>query len=260
MPFKFNEIDGSPSFIDYEYEVVNKDLLAGYVGEMLLGHHLHILRIIKSLSATFPIHKNESIDQIIQKIITADPSKRDGWLFQMVSWIVLAKSKTGELFFSNYPHFAPAQHGIDGLAITINSDDTIKNIIITEDKCTVHPRNKITSQVFPEFLEFENGAKDNALVGIISSLIGGLNAGEILEKVQNDIFEKRYRLYRIGITREESHNSLTGRKKLFLNYKKYVDGPTSVRRSAASIHIEDMRDWMKDFAEQVVAYLESKKN
>jgi len=260
MPFKYNEIDGSPSFIDYEYEIVNKSLLAKYVAEMLLGHHHHILRIIKSLSASFPVHKNESIDQIIEKIVNADPSKRDGWLFQMISWIVLAKSKSGDLFYSNYPHFAPAQHGIDGLAITLNVDDTIKNIIITEDKCTIHPRNKITSQVFPEFKEFESGAKDNALVGIISSLIGGLNAGEILEKVQNDIFEKKYRLYRIGITREESHNSLNGRKNLFSNYDKCVDGSTSVRRSAASIHLEDMRDWMADFANQVIDYLESKKN
>ncbi|MBB4801801.1 hypothetical protein HNP37_001862 [Flavobacterium nitrogenifigens] len=260
MPFKFNVINGSPSFVDNEYEIVDKDLLAQFVGEMLLGHHHHILRIIRSLSTTFPVQKNDSIDQIIAKIRSTSASKRDGWLFQMISWIVLAKSKSAVPFFSNYPHFAPAQHGIDGLAITLNSDDTIENIIITEDKCTANPRNKIVTQVFPEFKEFEKGAKDNALVGIISSLIGGLNAGEILEKVQNDIFENKFRLYRIGITRNADHNPLEGRISLFLNYDKSVEGDSSVRRSASSIHIEDMRVWMNDFANKVITYLESKKS
>lgn len=259
MPFNLIDTDGSPIFVDYEYEITNKDLLAEYVSEMLLGHHFHILRVINSLATIFPITPDASIDQLIKKINSATVEKRDGWLFQMISWIVLAKRNSGSAFYSNYPHFAPAQHGIDGLAITLNSDDSIKNIIITEDKCTTSPRGKITQQVFPEFVEFENGSKDNALVGIICSLIGGLNAGEILEGIQNDIYQKEFRLYRIGITRSSEQNSLEGRNKLFLNYDKSVIGDSSERRSAASIYLEDMRDWMQDFSKKVVEKLELKK-
>lgn len=259
MPFKLIDTDGSPIFIDYEYEIIDKDLLAKYVSEMLLGHHFHILRIINSLAVTFPIQPNSSIDQLIQKIQDATIEKRDGWLFQMISWIVLAKKNVEIPFYSNFPHFAPAQHGIDGLAITLNSDNTIKNVIITEDKCTTSPRGKITQQVFPEFEEFEKGAKDNALIGIISILLGSLNAGEILQSIQNDIFKKSNRLYRIGITRDAGHNSIDGRNKLFLNYDKSVLGDTSERRSASSIYLVDMRNWMQDFADKVITNLESKK-
>lgn len=260
MPFNLIDTDCSPLVIDYEYQIVDKDLLAGYVGEMLLGHHLHINRILNSLSTIFPVHPNDSIDNIIEKINSTSIEKRDGWLFQMISWIVLAQRNTGNIFFANYPHFAPAQHGIDGLAITLNNDGTLKNIIITEDKCTTNPRNKITQQVFPEFVAFENGEKNNALVSIISTLIGNLDSGAILQNIQNDIFQNEFRIYRIGITREDRHNCNAGRVSLFKDYNKHVSGATPERRSGATIHLNNMRNWMQDFADKVINYLESKKS
>ncbi|WP_431609260.1 hypothetical protein [Chryseobacterium sp. 'Rf worker isolate 10'] len=260
MPFNLIDTDCSPLVIDYEYEINNKNLLAEYVGEMLLGHHLHINRIINSLSTVFPVHPNDSIDQVINKITSTTSIKRDGWIFQMISWIVLAQRSAGEKFFSNYPHFAPAQHGIDGLALVLNDDGSLRSIIITEDKCTTGPRGKITQQVFPEFKEFENGEKNNALVSIISILIGQLDAGNILQNVQNDIFDNKYRIYRIGITREGKHNDNDGRKDLFKDYNDYVSGDTSERRSGATIYLDDMRNWMQDFSDKVIAYLLSKKS
>lgn len=260
MLFNLIDTDCSPLLVDYEYEVVDKDLLATYVGEMVLGHHHHINRIINTLSTVFPIHPNDSIDQVINKITLATAEKRDGWLFQMISWIVLAQRSAGEKFFSNYPHFAPAQHGIDGLAVVLNHDNSLRSIVITEDKCTTVPRGKITQQVFPEFEEFEKGSKNNALVSIVSSLIGQLDAGSILENVQNDIFNNNYRLYRVGITREVRHNDNDGRMELFKNYDDYISGNTCDRRSGATIYLDDMRNWMQDFSDKVISYLQSKKS
>jgi hypothetical protein len=260
MPFNLIVTDCSPLVIDYEYEITNKDLLANYVGEMLLGHHMHIQRIINSLATVFPDQPIDSIDQIINKVKSASVEKRDGWLFQMISWVVLAQRNVGKKFYSNYPHFAPAQHGIDGLAVLLMDDDKLNSIIITEDKCTTSPRNKITQQVFPEFETFERGGKNNALVSIISTLIGQLDAGEILQSVQNDIFNKKYRLYRIGITRKTKHNDKKGRRKLFKNYDNCVSGSNSKRRSGATIYLDNMRDWMQDFSDRVVKYLEAKKS
>jgi hypothetical protein len=260
MPFKLIDTDCAPSFIDYEYEITNKDLLAEHVGEMLLGHHFHVLKIINSLSATLPIQPDKSIEKTIEKIYSADPEKRDGWFFQMISWIVLAKRNNGKIFYSNYPHFAPAQHGIDGLAITLNENGTLETVFITEDKCTTSPRGKITQQVFPEFTAFEEGEKNNALIGIISSLISHLDAGKILESIQNDIFNNDFRQYRIGITRTEEHNDKKGRKALFKNYEKIIVGDKPARRSGATIYIGDLRNWMADFADKVISYLEGKKS
>lgn len=260
MPFKLTDTDCSPLVIDNEFKIVNKTLLAQYVGEMLLGHHFHIMRILNSLNTIFPVHPNDSIDKVINKLNSTSKEKRDGWIFQMISWIVLAKRNNGNNFYSNYPHFAPAQHGIDGLAVTLNDDGSLHNIIITEDKCTISPRGLITQQVFPEFESFESGEKNNALVSIISSLLGQLDAGKILEQVQNDIFLNKYRLYRIGITREKKHNNIEGRNRLFKKYEKYVKGVTCERRRGSTVNIVDLRDWMQDFSDKVIAYLETKKS
>jgi len=258
MPFELLDFDCDPLLIDFEYKITDKDLLANYVGEMVLGHHDHLLKIINNIAATFPVHRNQSIDQAISKIKSATIAHRDGWLFQMISWVVLAKRNVGHPFHVNMPHFAPAQHGIDGLAIRLNSDGSLRSIIITEDKCTTNPRGKITDQVFPDFKEFENGAKDAAMIGIVSTLLK--NSPNAVESVQNDVFDPSFRLYRIGITRQDSHNSKEGRNKLFKDYDKIVQDAKPARRSAASIYIKDLRPWMDDFATKVIAFLESKKS
>lgn len=259
MPFILTEKTCSPLVVDYEYEVSNKTLLAQYVGDMLLGHHGHVLRILNGLSTIALVPPKESIESVIKQITSASGDKRDGWLFQMISWVVLAKLHAGSDFHANYPHSAPAQHGLDGLAVKLKSDKTLDQIIITEDKCTSFSRNLITQQIFPEFKDFENHTKDNALIGIVTVLLRNLDAGRILQQVQNNIYDTKYRVYRIGITREEEHNEELGRRKLFKHYDNNVTGATAERRSAATIHIPDLRPWMKDFADRVIAYLETKK-
>jgi hypothetical protein len=147
-----------------------------------------------------------------------------------------------------------------GLAIVLNSSGYLESIIITEDKCTDQPRNLITQQVFKEFNDLENGKKDNALMSIIAMLIGQLDSGKILEKAQNNIFDTKYRVYRIGITREAKHNDRKGRKLLFKDYENNVSGENHLRRSAATIHLDQLRDWMDDFSILVIDYLTTKKS
>lgn len=259
MPLQLRDIDCSPIVIDYEYEITDADLLAEYVGELILGNHRHILNVINSLSTSPPINPDRSIEHVINMLKIPDTDKRDGWLFQMISWISLAIKNNGEKYFSQHPHFAPAQHGIDGLGIILNEDDSISKIIITEDKCTNNPRKKIREEVFPEFQSFEDGNKDHALIGIIANLISNIDAGKVLQSVQNDIFNNAFRQYRVGITRESTHNSAEGRKRLFADYDGYVSGDLPNRRTGSTIYIQELRKWMNDFNGKVITYLESKK-
>lgn len=263
MPFKLIDTDCSDLVYDYEYEITNKSLLSEYVGELVLGHYMHILNVIISLSSSPPNPPDKIIDYAIEKLNVSEGVHiihRDGWLFQMISWLALAHRNLGNNYHSQHPHFAPAQHGIDGLSIVLKMDNTIEKIIITEDKCTDNPRDSIRNQVFPEFRDFEDGRKDSALITVLSSLIANLDAGRIFQSVQNDIYNTNLRMYRIGVTRDESHNSITGRRRLFKNYDSYVEGDSSDRRSGATIHLEDMREWMQDFSNKVINYLESKKS
>ena len=119
MPFKLIDTDCSPLVIDYEYEIVDKKLLSQYVGELVLGHHTHILNIVNSLSSNPSVPPNKVIEIAIDKLKNSEIVHRDGWLFQMISWLALAIRSGGE-YYTQHPHFAPAQHGLDGLSVIYN--------------------------------------------------------------------------------------------------------------------------------------------
>lgn len=259
MPFTITSTDFSPLVIDNEYEIINENLLAEYVAELLLGNHIQVTGIINSLRSSPIVNPLASIDHVINMVRTHEIEKRDGWLFQMISWLVLTIENRGAEYYSQPPHSAPAHHGIDGLSITLDTERNVVKIIITEDKCTIHPRKTIKEDVFPEFEDFETGKKDHTLIGILSYLLSNVDAGKVLENVKNDLFDTDLRRYRIGITRENSHNSESGRKRLFKNYELVVSGKDNSRRTGATIHIHDLRNWMENFANIVITYLEAKK-
>ena len=250
MPLTIRKTIGAPIYTDYEYEVNDKDLLAEMICQLILGNNYHIQRVIKDLAPDYPEIDKESIryqiNQLKQSIDVRDCEytyKIDGWLFQFMSWIVLVIQHKGDNFKIQYPHSQPAMQGIDGLAITLHENNTIERIIITEDKCTTNPRKTILEKVFPEFSEFDNNAsKNNALQQQIQSLIGA--DGYII--IQNDIKKKEYRQYRIGITREDSHNSQEGRNSLFKGYDSCISG-TDVERRTGDEQYELAEQALRDF-------------
>lgn len=138
-------MDCSPLVIDNGYHVVQPDVLAQWVAQLLLGNSLHIARIIEGLDSKGVSLRNAAIDSIINKLNTAGVYKRDGWLFQMISWIALkinlhSQYRIGKVFM-NAPHTAPAQHGIDGFALVIDDKKMIKYVVLCEDKCTEGARD-----------------------------------------------------------------------------------------------------------------------
>ena len=82
-------MDCSPLVIDNSYHVVEEDVLAEWVAQLLLGNSLHIARVIECLDSSAVSMKDRAIDCIIKKLNTVGVYKRDGWLFQMISWIAL---------------------------------------------------------------------------------------------------------------------------------------------------------------------------
>jgi nitrogen fixation/metabolism regulation signal transduction histidine kinase len=94
LPFSFNKCNCLPLVIDNEFHVNNEALLAEYVGRIVLGHFAHIKRIIKTLSTTIPIANNSDIQAAIDRLkkdgkSSVDIEKRDGWVFQIISWLAL---------------------------------------------------------------------------------------------------------------------------------------------------------------------------
>ena len=256
-------MDCSPLVVDNGFVVVDQNVLAQWVAQLLLGNSLHISRVIEGLDSKAVNQKDKAIDSIINRLNTCGVYKRDGWLFQMISWIALNINLhnlhgSGKVFM-NAPHTAPAQHGIDGFSLVIDDKKQIKYIVLCEDKCSEDARAIITSQIYPEFEEFEEGKYDNRVLAEVSSIIRGEDGGVLLQNIQDDIVNNKYWMYRIGVTRKDEHDSKDGRKKLFKDYDKKVKGIVS-RRDAATVNLTDVRTWMEDFSQMVIKELKTKKS
>ncbi|MDW3191996.1 MAG: hypothetical protein R8G66_06515 [Cytophagales bacterium] len=264
MPISFNAIDCTPLVIDNEFEITDEGKLASYVAEIVLGRYANVKRVLKSLATTsFRITEDE-VSYAIARLDAKDKSdkdieKRDGWIFQIISWLALFIESSDQDFYNQPPHDAPAQHGLDGIAVTIGSDKKIEEIVITEDKFTKNPRNLIQRQIWPEFSDFEMGIHDNKIVGRISALLEHLDGGTILEINQNDLCSKELRRYRVGINRLSYHADKKGKETLFNEYDKKVVGSNPHRRFASTIYKDDIRKWMDDFILLVIEELKKKK-
>lgn len=237
---------------DYEFIVEDKQQLADLISKLVMGWCRHVSRLIRNLDPRYPDVDKATIKSQLDVLNGGDNKKIDGWLFQMISWIVLAEQHKGNpYFFQHNPHPQKAMHGLDGIAVTLNADGSINRIIITEDKCTDFPRGIITQQVYPEFVAIEAGTKNNAIMQQVEALL----SEEDLIRVQNDIVKPRYRQYRITITRLDAHDSFDGRKSLFKDYELKVQGADFDRRTCSTTNFKNMRAWMDDLRKLVISNL-----
>lgn len=267
-PIRIIEMDCSPLVVDYGYEVTNKDLLADWIADLCLGHYRQIRKIIENMDPKMPITEEDAIDDIVSKLdLPANASdkkiyRRDGWLFEMMSWLALNidlhNKIDKEKFFMAPPHTAPGEHGLDGLAVVLDDKKMLSSIIITEDKCTSEPEKILENQVYPGLAKLEKGGSKNRIVTIVTSLIESVDEGSVIDTIQDDIAKQDYRKYRIGITRLAQHGSREGRIELFSNYDKIISGEGK-RRRASSVFVGEVRLWMADLSTKVVACLKSKK-
>lgn len=258
MPISSSFNDFPPLVSDNEIVVGNLDHLAELIAEVMLGRYIHVQKILEAKTST-AISPDRIIDATINRLNNMDQDHRDGWIFQIISWIALHKDHIGQRYLAQQPHDAPAQHGLDGLAIVLDESDKIVKIIITEDKCTTNIRSTIKQKVWPEFLDFEEGSQDNKLVSRISALISQVDGGRILDENMNDIFNFDLRRYRVGINRTPKYNTAKKRKSLFKGYDGCVKGADNTRRTAATFFQTDIRAWMADMKIRIIEYLESKK-
>ena len=263
MSFSYLKCDCSPLVIDQEFEIKNEEEVAEYIAKIVLGHYAHVKRIINALSASNPVITDSDLDIAIERLekkgkTLKEIEKRDGWVFQIISWLALFFENKGQNFHCQQPHDAPAQHGLDGVAILLNKELKIENIIITEDKCTEHQR-VVIPDIWKEFTDFEKGIHNNQLINRISALLENLDGGKILEENKNDIYKNEIRKYRVGINRNASYEKIEKRKKLFKGYDDCVHGETADRRCASTIYKDDIRNWMGEMCEKAIVFLKSQK-
>jgi hypothetical protein len=262
MPLSHKLTDHNPLLHETEMIVRDIDLLAQHIGHLILGKHRHVAEILAAKYSASPPSTSVMIDRAIKQLTVStdeERHRRDGWLFQYMTWITMRMNVVDEKLITQPPHENPGQHGIDGLGIILTANNEIKAIIIAEDKFTENPRKMIREMVWPEFALFEKGEFDSQLVNKVTGLLNHLDADEVDKMIANDIYKIDNRIYRAGITPLFTANTPKKRKKLFKDYDKNVKGVNHERRHGVTFTDADIRAWMDNLSKKIINSLESQR-
>lgn len=241
-PFSVGDICDGASWV-----VSDLDELAAHVAMVAAGQADQLEEILKS--AGVPVFEaSEAARREAIRLLTVeegDPYHRDGWMFQVMSWIAAQHNAQDSIIRT--PHMIKALKGFDGIQVVTNSEG-VANVILFEDKATGRPRETIKNDVWPDFLAIESGENENVLVSEVTTLlrIGGFkNASEIAKKV---IWDKS-RIFKASITVSALHSTEEGRSRLFKGYEEQVKGERA-RRRGDTFFVENLRGWMDDLAKR----------
>ncbi|MCX5470200.1 hypothetical protein OSH04_00580 [Alcaligenes sp. A-TC2] len=241
-------------WIGNTWEVPDDDVLASWIAWVAIGQALHVAEILHAVNPqdTAPlgaVAKTDAIELLTQK--GTDPWHRDGWMFQVMSWLAAHVNRPGALIA--LPHLIHAEKGFDGLEILLDESQDVVAIIIFEDKATENPRATIRDSVWPEFEKFELGHGMNRLTQQASGILAAAHHPNPTAAV-NKISWNTTRRYRISITSSES--TPTSRKALFKDYETKVLGRID-RRKAEVFAVDDVRVWMANLAAKAIIHVNS---
>ena len=189
------------------------------------------------------------------KLVTANvdnPYHRDGWLFQVMSWICAHRLSAGAAIRA--PHMILAHKGLDGLQVETGQNG-VSHVVIFEDKATDNPRAVIRDDVWPEFRDLETGSRQNVIAAEVVALLKGSGYPNSSEAVKSIVWREA-RVFKASITVGDYHASDGGLLSLFADYDDVVKGDKA-RRRGDIFQVADLRAWMQVLAAKVVDILES---
>jgi hypothetical protein len=239
----------------WSWEIQDEGQLVEDVARVALGQYRHVEKILAGISSRAPTTRAEHIADALAKLepdANGANYRRDGWIFQVISWIAAHHNKGGAIIRA--PHIRKADHGFDGLQLDLSDDKTaITAVTIGEDKATDDPRNTITQKVWPDIVKLEANERITELTHDVTSMLAtqlGAGSPVDIDRAVEEILWKDARRYRVSITVKDEHQAEDARAALFAGFDDKAAGPVA-RRRAETICIPDVRSWMNQFAERV---------
>jgi hypothetical protein len=241
------------------WSVADEAVLARQLARVALGQSRHVQKILAGTALDAPDVPQTSIPGAIQLLTVTgiDPWHRDGWIFQVLSWIAACRARPAGIIRA--PHMRHADKGIDGLQLEVDqTTGTIIAAIVFEDKATDNPRETIRREVWPEFAEVESGRKDNVLTAEVTSLLEARRPHDVDSAIRNILWES-IRRYRVSITITDVHSTDQGRLNLFKGYETVAAGDL-LRRQGEVFPVPNLRAWMQHLADMTIAAIHSEAN
>lgn len=232
--------------------VPSVDELANAIAIIAVGQALHVANILHSAGLAPKATTKGAIKGAI-KLLTSSGNiaHRDGWMFQIMSWLAAQVRTPGALM--NTPHMIHAHKGLDGLLVSVDGTEKITAVVLFEDKATENPRSMVRDKVWPEFVSFEKGENEHLVAAEVTLLLKSSGHSDPQQAVA-DIMWKQARRYRLSITDELSTDQ--SQAKLFKGYEKNVPGGVE-RRRAEVFEVVGLRKWMDDLAKASIKKAEA---
>lgn len=254
MPIQLTPIIHKSLVHGYTWEVADEQRLAELIARVALGQARHVEKILRAIGTAVPVPVDDAwtaATKMLTVPVDTDPWHRDGWIFQVMSW--LSAHKAGPASLINTPQMILAQKGFDGIQLDFDSAGAISAVVIFEDKATSNPRETIRDDVWPEFEEYDSGRDGNVLVAEVTGLLEkrqGIDVDDVIRRV----IWKDARHFRVSITVGDTHATNAGRGRLFKDYDTKVPGDVK-RRRGETFYVDDLRAWMDSLASKVLAYI-----
>ncbi len=255
MPIELTQVDHAPLMHGYTWKVANEQLLAELIAHVALGQARHVRKILLKVGSALPSPVDNvwtNAAELLTVPVGADPWHRDGWMFQVMSWLAAQKAKPNSPI--NMPHMIHAQKGFDGIQLDLDATDTVTAVVIFEDKATINPRETIHDEVWPEFKKFEAGTYMSVLVAETIGLLEKRHGIDVDDVVQKIVWNEA-RHFRVSITVGDSHSTDAGRRRLFKDYDSIAPGANVGRRRGETFYVADLRAWMDGLANKCLAHI-----
>lgn len=252
MPISLTAFTVQDEWEGCTWSVPSVDELANAIAIIAVGQALHVANILQAAGlAAQPSTKGAVKGAIKLLASSGNIAHRDGWMFQVMSWLAAQLHTPGAMM--NTPHMIHAHKGLDGLQVSIDGSEKVEAVVLFEDKATENPRSMVTSKVWPEFRDFEAGENEHLVVAEVTQLLKA-SGHSAPQKAVADIMWAQVRRYRLSITDQQSTD--LSQAKLFKGYAKHVPGGVE-RRRAEVFEVIGLRKWMDDLAKVAIKKAES---
>ena len=236
----------------WSWTVQDEALLADQIARVALGQARHIAKILAGAQVGPPQTSAAAAADAVAMltVVGTDASHRDGWMFQVMSWIAAHRATPGAIIQT--PHMILAHKGFDGLQLEVDTESgRVVAAVIFEDKATENPRHMIRDRIWPEFAKLEAGERENVLAAGVIALLERQPAIDVDSAIQNIIW-KQARHYRVSVTVGHTHGDEEGRRRLFKDYDAIAVGAVGRRRGETFL-IPELRAWMAQLADRAIA-------
>jgi hypothetical protein len=233
--------------------VQNEDQLAQMVGRILLGHFLHVEKILKKLKPRYKPITGQAAKEAKARLIVkkgADPWHRDGLVFQAISWVAAHQASKSKSSVFSLPHMIPAHKGFDGLEVELTTEKNLLCLVVFEDKATEKPRDTVRDDVWPEIGALHRGERQTELMQELTALLQRANVSDP-DAVVEAVVWKHVRKFRVSITGTDGQEQRTEFEKLFKGFDGVTPGLDQSGRRAEVFCQSDIRKWMRTFAVKV---------